>query len=441
VGTADGNVFMLVRKPDGSSNVTQLGGLPANGYVADLAVAPPIAPAATSYVLYAALGSPQLSGTAVADIAQGRIFKRNVISDASWTALGQASLNRSVSGVLIPHTKNPVNAIAVDPGSPQKIYIGCDSGLFTSTDGGTSWSAYSDNLPNAPVTDLQFHVKTKLLRACLMGRSIWEINTAAPAADPPAATIFIRRNLIDNGRGPVPNDSVDPLNPDNHINPFSGADIKIDTPFFGGFTDPVSFETYGDKTSRADYVAFPQLDTSNTFRHNTKSRVYAEIMNRGPADATNVVVRAFYGSKGASGYPDLPKDFWDKFPNSDPDLSVWKSCGTAALLGTIPPAQPKVAMWELPQMQGMQNPIGVLVVATSTEDPVDPAKGQFDVNKLTNSGDQTYYDQMAARHLALREAGLGLSTGEVVGIIFAAVGGAILLGVGAYAIGKKVKGT
>src|SRR5579872_3292946 len=235
VGTADGNVFSLVRQGDGSFKVTPLTGLPAGGYISDIAVAPPIAPATTSYVIYVALGSPELSGVSVQPIAQGRIFSRNVITDANWTPLKGPGLDRTLSTVAIQHVSNPVNAIAVDPDNPKTIYLGCDSGVFRSTDQGANWSLFSDNLPNAPIGDLQFHRKSKLLRAATMGRSIWEIDTGTAPGSPPATTVFIRRNILDVGRDPVPADAVDPLNKDSHINPFSGADIKIDTPLFLGF--------------------------------------------------------------------------------------------------------------------------------------------------------------------------------------------------------------
>jgi len=426
VGTADGNVFSLVRQGDGSFKVTPLAGLPAGGYISDICVAPPIAPATTSYVIYVGLGSPELSGVSVQPIAQGRIFSRNVLTDPNWTPLKGPGLDRTLSTVTLQHVSNPVNAIAVDPDNPRTIYIGCDSGVFRSTDQGANWSLFSDNLTNAPIADLQFHRKGKLLRAATMGRSIWEISTDAAPGSPPATIVYIRRNILDLGRDPVPADAVDPLDKDSHINPFSGADIKIDTPLFLGFETPASREIYGDDKSPADYVAFPQLDTSNVFRRNKKSRVYAEVMNRGPADATNVIVRAFYASKDSGKYPKLPADFWTAFPNSDPaDLTVWKKCGDKVTLGTIRPGQPKVAMWELDEIPfDTKDPLGVLAVVTSTEDGVGITDLDPNVAALT------------ARHLALREASVNMSTAEVVLLILVAVG---LAGLATYGIVSAVK--
>jgi hypothetical protein len=212
---------------------------------------------------------------------------------------------------------------------------------------------------------------------------------------------------------------IDPLDPSQsrHINPFSGADIKIDTPHLGsdGFLVPPSFEVYTDNTSRADYISFPQLATLDEFRRGKKSRVYAEVMNRGPADATNVVVRAFYASKSAGAYPALPADFWTKFPDSDPDLTTWKKFGDKVALGTIPAAQPKVAMWELEIPSGTSDPVGVLVVASSQEDPVSTAELQPATLATTD------------RHVALREASVNMSTAEIVATILVVVGVAALV--------------
>ena len=434
-GTRDGNVFAMVRQADGSFTVTQLAGLPAGELISDIAVAPPVAPAKTSNLIYVGVGSTQLSGDPINDIAAGRIFSRDAVSGANWQPLKAAGLDRTFSGAAsIPHTRNPVNAIAVDPGNPNTVYIGCNSGVFRSTDRGTSWTLYSDNLPNVAIGDLQFHAKTKLLRAATIGRSVWEIKTDdTPAPSPLTANIYIRRNILDVGRDsiPVPADAIDPLDPGHstHITPLTGADIKIDTPFlFSGLQDPASHENYTDPTTPADYIAFPQFDTSNRFRHSATSRVYAEVMNRGPAPATNVIVRAFYASKTGNTYPQLPADFWTKFPNADPDMSTWKKFGDAITLGTIPPAQPKVAKWELQLPTNTPDPVGVLVVATSTEDPAvkSPAAGILDPNVLAKQD----------RHVAIREASIGLGTAEVVAIIIAAVGIGVLVGVGAY-LGTK----
>lgn len=221
---------------------------------------------------------------------------------------------------------------------------------------------------------------------------MWERKLDA-SGSPPLADLYIRDNIIDIGRDPVPADAVDPLNKDRHISPFSGADIKIDTPLLGSdFLRLPSTLDYTGQTG-ADFIAFQQLDTLNELRRRTKSRVYVEVMNRGPADATNVVVRAFYASK-PSGYPNLPQDFWSKFPDADPDMSDWKKIRDKVSLGTLPPAQPKGAMWEFETPLDTHDPVGILAVATCQEDPV--AKTDFDPAHLATTDKRAALREVSA---------------------------------------------
>ena len=75
-------------------------------------------------------------------------------------------------------------------------------------------------------------------------------------------------------------------------------------------------------------------------------------------------------------------------------------------------------MWELEMPSGTSDPVGVLVVATSTEDPI--ATAELNPNTLSN----------ADRHAALRETSVNMSAAEIVVIILAVVGAATLVGVG-----------
>lgn len=109
-------------------------GLPAGAYIADIAVAPPVPPATTTTSAYVALGSLHKASVADPDIPEGRIFVTEVNPARQWRSLKTADLDFKISNFNIPHTKNPVNAIAVDPDNPTHIYIGCNVGLFCSTD-------------------------------------------------------------------------------------------------------------------------------------------------------------------------------------------------------------------------------------------------------------------------------------------------------------------
>jgi hypothetical protein len=70
----------------------------------------------------------------------------------------------------------PVNAIAVAPGSPNLWFVGTDIGVWNCTDGGASWSPCENGLPNAVIADLEIQVATHKLFAGTHGRGAWELD-------------------------------------------------------------------------------------------------------------------------------------------------------------------------------------------------------------------------------------------------------------------------
>ena len=74
----------------------------------------------------------------------------------------------------------PANAIAVDPQDANTVYIGLDTGVYSTrqigtclTGTGTCWSAYGSSLPMSPVTQLS--VAGGTLVAGTYGRGVWQI--------------------------------------------------------------------------------------------------------------------------------------------------------------------------------------------------------------------------------------------------------------------------
>ena len=101
---------------------------------------------------------------------QGHVWvTTNALSPAvTWTDL--------TGGKGLPNV--PVNAIALDPADPQRLYIGTDLGVYRSLDGGTSWELFNNGLPNVIVTDLVFNNNTRLLVAASYGRSMYRLRPA-----------------------------------------------------------------------------------------------------------------------------------------------------------------------------------------------------------------------------------------------------------------------
>ncbi len=67
----------------------------------------------------------------------------------------------------------PVNAVLIEPGMPDNIYIGSDLGAFVSTDAGATWSPFNDGLPLVAVFDLVINSTSGLMLAGTHGRGMF----------------------------------------------------------------------------------------------------------------------------------------------------------------------------------------------------------------------------------------------------------------------------
>ncbi len=70
----------------------------------------------------------------------------------------------------------PVNAVAIDPANPSAWFIGTDTGVWWTTNGGINWLPYETGLPHVVVTDLEINGLARKLVAGTYGRGAWEIN-------------------------------------------------------------------------------------------------------------------------------------------------------------------------------------------------------------------------------------------------------------------------
>jgi hypothetical protein len=84
----------------------------------------------------------------------------------SWT---------DISGNL-PDT--PCNAVTVSPDG-KTVYVGTDVGVYSTSNGGTTWSLLGTGLPFVKVTDLEDVPSLNILAAGTHGRGMWEIPTVA----------------------------------------------------------------------------------------------------------------------------------------------------------------------------------------------------------------------------------------------------------------------
>jgi photosystem II stability/assembly factor-like uncharacterized protein len=146
VGTDRGAVFEVVRTSGGFWRLFARR-TPLRGYIADLAHDPRDARRLWLASTYNAVGE--------------RVMFSGDAGD-SWT---------SASGNLPPV---PACSVAVDPDNGDRVWVGTDSGVYETVNGGTSWAPLGVGLPNVLVGELVLHVKSRLLRAATQSRGVWE---------------------------------------------------------------------------------------------------------------------------------------------------------------------------------------------------------------------------------------------------------------------------
>ncbi|MFN2495973.1 MAG: hypothetical protein ABR608_08715, partial [Pseudonocardiaceae bacterium] len=82
----------------------------------------------------------------------------------------------------------PMNAVAVDDGNANRVWVGADLGVYRSLDAGRTWMVYANGLPNAYIGDLIYHSNARVLRAATRNRGIWEIPVDGWLTTPICAT-------------------------------------------------------------------------------------------------------------------------------------------------------------------------------------------------------------------------------------------------------------
>lgn len=80
----------------------------------------------------------------------------------NWTAYTGSLPNRNVKSLVYEN------------GSNDALYVGFDAGVYYRNAGMADWQIFNNQLPNAPVADLQINYGSQKLRAGTYGRGLWE---------------------------------------------------------------------------------------------------------------------------------------------------------------------------------------------------------------------------------------------------------------------------
>lgn len=74
----------------------------------------------------------------------------------------------------------PTSAVEVDPVLPQVVYVGTDLGAFVSSDGGASFTPFTNGMPIGMVNDLKVFLPGRTIRAATHGNGAWERSLFRP---------------------------------------------------------------------------------------------------------------------------------------------------------------------------------------------------------------------------------------------------------------------
>jgi photosystem II stability/assembly factor-like uncharacterized protein len=365
-GTTTGRVYRLV-KSGGVWTATAIHAspLPVGPFITDLAAVP---------------GSPNTVIVIMSGFGHGHVW-RGVFSvgPATWT-------NISGSGVsAIPDI--PANSLVIDPSAINTYYVATDIAVYRTTNAGTSWTQFSEGLPNSAVFDMCLQNPTRLLRAGTHGRGIWERKLDVLSVS--SVDLYFRDHLMSTGRIlPTPDwvpaafeDTLQYVNLGDLLSHWMCADIKVDA--LEG--SPPSFQM---PTSAVDYLAFEvKLQHRNAQRGNV-NRAYVKVNNRGFAPGSNVTVKLLYADASA-GLPPLPPDFWTAFPNNSVNTTVWhplnKGAATFQTITILSPTEPTVLEWDFPLPTTAATHSCLLVVMDCPGDPIPAANKILNVDNLVRN--------------------------------------------------------
>ena len=82
--------------------------------------------------------------------------------------------NETVTNISGNLPNIPVNCIAYQKNSPDRIFIGTDIGVYYSDYNSGFWQRYGTSLPNTIVTDIELLSDHNLIRISSYGRGLWE---------------------------------------------------------------------------------------------------------------------------------------------------------------------------------------------------------------------------------------------------------------------------
>jgi uncharacterized protein (TIGR03437 family) len=94
-----------------------------------------------------------------------------------------------------PNVTDTPRRLVIDPDLPNVLYLGTDTAVFRSSDGGGTWYPLASGFPMSQVTDVELHRSARILRVATIGRGAWDL------AVPLTAPLVSGASLMASGSG------------------------------------------------------------------------------------------------------------------------------------------------------------------------------------------------------------------------------------------------
>ena len=139
----------------------------------------------------------------------------------------------------------PANTIVYEPGSNDRVYVGMDVGVYYKDNSSPNWTLYNAGLPNVPISDLEMSpANPGKIFAATYGRGVYKVDVVTAA--PPVSTFSVAASALCAGTNIQFNDisSNTPTSWSWSVSPSGG--VTINTPTSQNPT--INFTTAGTYT-------------------------------------------------------------------------------------------------------------------------------------------------------------------------------------------------
>lgn len=160
VGQNDGTIAMTANGTSSQPTWTTISGPKTTSSIPNRYITRILVDSSNSNVVYVTLGG----------FAANNVWESTDLG-ATWTSI--AGSGKSALPLA------PIRAIARNPASPNTLYVGTEVGIFSTSDGGQTWTTSSDLTVNVSVDDLTYMNGSNTLLAATHGRGVWILPAGA----------------------------------------------------------------------------------------------------------------------------------------------------------------------------------------------------------------------------------------------------------------------